>query len=116
MDILQNAPYIVLAVIAIIFVRRWLMFRAVRQNLPKYLEEGAIIIDVRSEAEFSGGNAKGSINIPLQEIQHRARKLDANKTILLCCASGNRSGMAAMMLKGMGFKNVVNAGPWVNVA
>ncbi|MBI3794425.1 MAG: rhodanese-like domain-containing protein [Nitrospinae bacterium] len=91
------------------------MFRSVRQNLPRYMEEGAVIVDVRSEAEYVNGNPRGSVNIPLQQIQGRAKELDADKTILLCCASGNRSGMAATILKGKGFKNVVNAGPWINL-
>jgi phage shock protein E len=98
------------------FIRRRMMYRAVRQNLPNYLKEGAVIVDVRSPEEFRNGNVKGSVNIPLTDIQSKAEKLDRNKTILVCCLSGNRSGMAAGILKSKGFKNVVNAGPWANLA
>lgn len=92
------------------------MFGMVKKNLPNYIKEGAVILDVRSREEFGSGNAKGSINIPLPELQGSLGKLDADKTILVCCLSGNRSGSAAGFLKSKGFKNVVNAGPWVNLA
>lgn len=108
--------YAIAAIVAASFIRRRMMYRAVRQNLPNYLRDGAVIVDVRSREEFGAGNVRGSVNIPLPELQAKAEKLDANKTILLCCLSGNRSGMAVGILKSKGFKNVVNAGPWVNLA
>jgi rhodanese-related sulfurtransferase len=40
--------------------------------------------------------------------------LDKSKTIILCCASGTRSGMAFGILKKNGFKNILNAGAWNN--
>ena len=74
------------------------------------------IIDVRSRGEFSGGNVAGSINIPLNEIPN---KMDELKTIsgdiVLCCASGNRSGQAAQFLSQNGFNNVHNGGGWTDV-
>lgn len=74
------------------------------------------IIDVRSRAEFMGGNVAGSINIPLQEIEQRMDELKAVKgQIILCCASGNRSGMATQILRQKGFDNVYNGGSWFDV-
>jgi phage shock protein E len=108
--------YVVAALIAVIYIRRRIMFGIVKENLPNYLKEGAVILDVRTREEFRSGNAKGSINIPLQELQGNLEKLETGKTILVCCHSGNRSGTAAGFLKSKGFKNVVNAGPWVNLA
>lgn len=73
------------------------------------------IIDVRTPGEFMGGHVAGSINIPLQELQAR---LDEVKTlpqpILLCCASGNRSGQAMMFLRSLGI-DCENGGSWLNV-
>ncbi len=73
------------------------------------------IIDVRTPAEFQGGHVAGSINIPLQEVQS---KLDEIKTmeqpIILCCASGNRSGQAANFLKSCGI-DCENGGSWLDV-
>lgn len=53
------------------------------------------IVDVRTPGEFMGGNVAGSINIPLQEIQERLDELKSlPQPIILCCASGGRSGQA----------------------
>ena len=74
------------------------------------------IIDVRSPGEFMGGNVSGSINIPLQEIERRIEEFKGVKgQIVLCCASGNRSGMATQMLRQKGFDNVHNGGSWFDV-
>jgi phage shock protein E len=90
-------------------------FKKVRKMIPKLLEAGALVVDVRTPAEFNSAAAPGSLNIPLNQIQARANELDPAKTILVCCASGTRSGIAAGILKQQGFKSVVNAGPWTNV-
>jgi phage shock protein E len=108
--------YTILAAILFVFVgRRWFTAYRIRKNLPQYFKEGAVIIDVRSREEFSAGHAKGSTNIPLDEIAQKAGSLDKNKKILLCCASGARSGVAISLLKRKGFTNLVNAGSWQNV-
>jgi rhodanese-related sulfurtransferase len=84
----------------------------VRKNLSQFIIDGALVIDVRSPEEFSSGHFDNSINIPLPQLKAKASTLDQTKPILLCCASGNRSGMGTALLKGIGFKNVMNAGPW----
>ncbi len=75
----------------------------------------ATIIDVRTTAEFYGGSATGAINIPLSEIQQRIDEIKAIETpIILCCASGNRSGQATAFLKSQGI-NCSNGGSWLDV-
>ena len=108
--------YLFLALIAVFFIRKWLVFRATRTKLPEYLKGGAVIVDVRSPAEYVLGHIDGSINIPVQELASKVHILDKNKTILLCCASGSRSGVAVRILKSKGFNSVVNAGPWRNLS
>jgi phage shock protein E len=77
--------------------------------------ENPTIIDVRTPAEFMGGHVVGSLNIPLNVI---AAKLDEIRSmqqpIILCCASGNRSGQAAMFLQQNGI-NCTNGGSWLDV-
>ena len=76
----------------------------------------ATIVDVRTEMEFSGGNVAGSINIPLHEVPDRVQDfVDMNKPLVLCCASGNRSGQATMFLKQNGIDEVFNGGGWADV-
>ncbi len=73
------------------------------------------IIDVRTRSEFSGGHVAGSINIPLQELEER---LDEIRTmpqpIVLCCASGGRSGSATAFLSREGI-DCNNGGSWLDV-
>ena len=72
------------------------------------------IIDVRSQSEFLGGHVKGSINIPLHQIVSRIDELLTMQPMVLCCASGSRSGQATAYLKEQGF-DVVNGGGWMMV-
>lgn len=73
------------------------------------------IVDVRTPGEFMGGHVEGSINIPLQEIQERLEEVKAlPQPIILCCASGNRSGQATSFLKSHGI-DCSNGGSWVDV-
>jgi rhodanese-related sulfurtransferase len=88
----------------------------IRRRLPALLKEGAQAVDVRSLAEFAGGHAAGSVNIPLSEISERAQELDRNRPVIVCCASGTRSAIAAHRLRGQGFKRVLNAGSWRSVS
>lgn len=73
------------------------------------------IVDVRTPGEFMGGHVAGSINIPLQEIQERLDEVKAlPQPIILCCASGNRSGQATSFLKSKGI-DCSNGGSWLDV-
>jgi phage shock protein E len=74
----------------------------------------ATIVDVRTPAEFREGHVRGSRNIPLQEIPQRLEELKKMKNLILCCASGNRSGQAATYLKSNGIE-CENAGSWMDV-
>jgi len=73
------------------------------------------IIDVRTPAEFMGGNVSGSLNIPLQTILDHVEEIKQMKEpIIFCCASGNRSGQAAQYFKSLGV-NCENGGSWMEV-
>ncbi len=71
-------------------------------------DTGAVVLDVRSPAEFSAGHLPNARNIPLAELPKRAAELPANKPVLVCCAAGNSSGRAAGMLRKAGRKDVFN--------
>jgi len=76
------------------------------------IKSGAEIIDVRSKGEYAGGHITGSKNIPVNTLANHISKLNKNKPIITCCASGARSGMAKSMLQNNGFKQVYNGGSW----
>ena len=70
----------------------------------------AIVLDVRTAAEFAQSHILNSRNVPLDEIEARIRELERfkAKSIIVSCATGNRSGSAAAILRKHGFTNVVN--------
>lgn len=73
----------------------------------------ATIIDVRTPGEFSMGCVAGSKNIPLNEVPDRMEEFKSIEgDIVLCCASGNRSGQATQFLQQNGMDNVYNGGGW----
>ena len=86
-----------------------------KTDFKKLIENGALIIDVRSPAEFNSGHPKDAINIPLGSKESGISKIDKSKVIITCCASGIRSGRAKSILLANGFKQVYNAGSWQNV-
>lgn len=107
-------PYLLPAAVAAYLLLRHFRFKLAGKSLPALAAQGAVFVDVRTPAEFAAGNRPGNVNIPLDEIARRAEKLDKTKPVILSCASGARSGAAATLLKGMGFRQVTNAGPWQN--
>ncbi|OGS40045.1 MAG: hypothetical protein A2506_13205 [Elusimicrobia bacterium RIFOXYD12_FULL_66_9] len=99
---------------AAFFAWRFFRFQRVKKRLPELLAQGAVVLDVRSRDEFASGNSPGSVNIPLQELPGKSLDWDRARPVVVCCASGTRSGMAVGILKGKGFQKVLNAGPWAN--
>lgn len=85
-------------------------------DMEKLIKENlGTIVDVRTYGEFMGGNVAGSINIPLNEIPERIEELKALKApLILCCASGGRSGQAHHFLSQYGIE-CYNGGSWLNV-
>ncbi len=69
-----------------------------------------IIIDVRTQREYEQGHISGAKLIPVQVFEQNLPKLEQfkNENILLYCASGNRSTVAAKMLIDSDFTKVYN--------
>lgn len=84
------------------------------QIVAKIKAGEATIVDVRTPEEFMGGHVAGSINIPLHELPQRISEFKNMKNLVLCCASGNRSGQATAFLKQQGIE-CVNGGSWLDV-
>ena len=84
-------------------------------DLGELIANKAIILDVRTKDEYNSGHIKGSINIPVQNLNAQLSKLKKDKTIITCCASGARSSVAKSILKQNGFENVYNAGSWMKL-
>ena len=72
--------------------------------------QAGVILDVREPAEFQSGHIARAINIPLGQVAARSQELKKFKErpIVICCASGARSGRAAVVLRKAGFASVRN--------
>lgn len=97
------------------FGYRWLRTLNLKKKVPGLKQQGAILIDVRSPGEYQMAHAKDSINIPLNELGQKLQELPKDAPLLVACASGTRSGMARLILKRHGFKQVYNLGNWSNL-
>ena len=77
----------------------------------KKIQEGALIIDVRTPGETAAGMYTGAKNIPLSEVESRLTEFGAkNANIVVYCRSGNRSARAKSILEANGYTNVTNGG------
>lgn len=85
-------------------------------DLGELIQNGAVIVDVRSRGEYQGGHVKGSINIPLDQIAQVKQKVkNKDQAIITCCASGMRSASAKGILRSQGYTNVHNGGSWYSL-
>jgi phage shock protein E len=67
------------------------------------VNNGAIIIDVRTPSEFKTKHIKGALNFPLQGLNKSYVNLPQNKEIIVYCRSGNRSATARKFLMRQGY-------------
>jgi rhodanese-related sulfurtransferase len=81
-------------------------------DYAQLLKNGASIIDVRTKSEYQQGHIRGSVNIPLQNLESNLSKIKKDKPVITCCASGMRSASAKSILKSNGFSEVYNGGGW----
>ena len=96
----------------------FLIFKQVNAVKPatarEWLDKGATVIDVRSEAEFQEKHLPGTTNIPLDRLREEIARVAPNKEqpLLLHCLSGTRSAAGEATLRKMGYRNVFNLGPY----
>lgn len=85
-------------------------------DFNQLIKEGAMIIDVRTPGEYSGGHIRGSVNIPLDQLSKQLGKLKKkDQAIITCCASGMRSSSAKNLLQSNGYTQVYNGGGWTSL-
>ena len=83
---------------------------AAKQAWPM-IENGALLIDVRSKKEFEGGHLEGAVNIEWDQIDALAAAIgsDKQRQVVLYCRSGNRVGKSIAILETKGYSNLFNA-------
>jgi rhodanese-related sulfurtransferase len=79
------------------------------QKAHQLVEGGAVLLDVRTQAEFHTGHPPAARNIPLQELPQRLGELGPPGTrVVVYCQAGGRSTKAADFLKANGYPDVFN--------
>lgn len=75
-------------------------------------EDNYVILDVRTDEEYSEGHIPGAMLIPDYEIEDKVESMlkDKEQLILVYCRSGNRSKGASEALAKLGYTNVVEFG------
>ncbi len=82
----------------------------------KLVGEGAVLLDVRSPEEFASGHIDKAVNVPVDALDEGMAAVDkltggdANKPIVVYCASGARAAHAKALLVKAGHTKVTNLG------
>jgi len=84
--------------------------RVAAKDVAPYLEgkTPAQVLDVRAANEFATGYIPGSVNVPWHDVTGIPDGIDADKPVLVICASGLRAGTAASLLQRFGAKDVIH--------
>ncbi len=113
----MNTTTIIILAVALIAIGlvRMMLTRHSRVAPPSVVREaldaGALIVDVRTPAEFGSDRFPGAVNIPLQDLTRRLGDFgDPGNAIVLYCNTGSRTAVAQAQLQRSGFTGVVNAG------
>jgi rhodanese-related sulfurtransferase len=86
------------------------------EEIKSALQNGAVVIDVRTPQEYANGHYKGAKNIPLDRIDKNIQTIkNLKKPVIVCCASGMRSARAKAFLNKNGITEVHDAGSWYNL-
>ena len=88
----------------------WLKTPDIHKGVEEYRNTpGALLLDVRTGAEYAEGHIPGSVNIPMQFLDEPVAE-DTDTPIFVYCLSGGRSRQAAAMLRREGYTKVKDIG------
>ncbi len=120
MSATQILIYVLIALIVLSTVRKAINKRKIKhynaeEINSKLKNRSILLLDVRTDAERKTRNIKGSLHIPLNQLNRRTEELRKykDKEIVCYCRSGNRSLNAALILQKQGF-NVANLSGGIN--
>lgn len=76
----------------------------------RLVEQGAVLVDVRTPEEYAARHIEGAINIPLDTLESRIAEVSKDKAVVVYCGSGHRAGQAKKILVDHGYSQVTNLG------
>jgi len=84
----------------------------------EHIQQGAMVVDVRTPEEFAEGHLENAINIPFENIaeEFTKRGIAKDQSVVLYCRSGRRSGIAQESLVKLGYSNTYNGGGYQSLA
>nr|WP_244952154.1 rhodanese-like domain-containing protein [Shewanella insulae] len=84
----------------------------------EHIQQGAMVVDVRTPEEFAEGHLENAINIPFEIIAEEFTKqgIAKDQSVVLYCRSGRRSGIAQESLVKLGYSNTYNGGGYQSLA
>jgi len=82
------------------------------------LTDAAVVLDVRTPAEYAHGRLRGArlVDFLAPDFRRQVEALDRDAPYFLYCRSGSRSGQAAEQMRTMGFREVHNVGGFDELA
>lgn len=86
------------------------------EKIKEALRRGAVIIDIRTAAEFDRGKVRDSVNIPIDRININLKRIvQMNKPIVICSNSDSENDRVIDVLKANGVKEIHNGGNWTRI-
>ncbi|HXD77370.1 MAG TPA: rhodanese-like domain-containing protein [Puia sp.] len=85
-------------------------------GIREALQDGAVVIDLRTAFEFDQGHIPHSLNIPADRIRSNIDRIrDLRRPVILCCGAGGGCWEAMDELRQAGIARVINGGNWQTV-
>lgn len=81
-----------------------------KPSLTALMQEGAILLDVRTQGEYANGSVPKAVNIPLDQLVVKCGRYSKQTPIIVFCRSGMRSQQARRILEQLGYERIYNGG------
>ena len=79
------------------------------EGLHERWEQGSVqLLDVREQAEWEEQRIPGSVFVPYHDLHELPEELDPGRPVAVVCSSGQRSAVAASLLKRLGAPHVIH--------
>ncbi|WP_353948492.1 FAD-dependent oxidoreductase [Sporolactobacillus sp. Y61] len=73
-------------------------------EVDRLVEQGAMLIDVRTAQEYGNGTIQRAVNIPLDDLRERLREIPKNRDLIVTCQVGLRGYLASRILAQKGYR------------